>query len=141
MTPPVATDGGSSLHETRVSLAEPWGKWPPLVFQIVVTVAAVGDYAFGNASVTEAGMALAWVCFGTAVFLSVGVRDRRSPGDLMAVFGYLTLAAGFGFVTAPSYLGEPSLTTPVRALGLACFGVLITGGWVLFIHYNANGGA
>lgn len=99
-----------------------------------VTVSVAG-YVMGTISLPGVGLNLALLGFVTAVYLSIVVRDRRRPQDLIAVFGYLLYAAGFGFLSAPSHFAFGELTPPARALGALFLGLLLPLTWFLFVEY------
>jgi hypothetical protein len=137
--------GSSSQAEKRSSgkspavlSRDPW-RWIPLSWQVGGTLFTVSGYAVGTLNIVEVAAHIAILSFVTAVYLSFVIRDRRRPQDLVAILGYLMYAAGMGFVSAPSLFAlDTRLTTPTRALGGLCLGLVLALTWLLYVEYLAE---
>jgi len=111
-------------------------RWLPLTWQVGGTLLVVASYVSGVLSIVDVGGHIALLSLITAFYLSWVVRTHRQPQDTIAVLGYLLYAAGLGFVSAPSLFAlDVRLTTPTRALGGLCLGLVLAVVWVLHAEF------
>lgn len=128
-------DGKPSEQPSNVSLHESRYRWVPYIWQVGGTTASVAGYVVGSNGVVDVVMHIAVLSFVTAAYLSLFVRERRRPEDIIAIVGYLVYGAFLGLVSAPSLYQLGPLATPARTLGLLCGGLLLSLTWLLFVEY------
>ena len=127
---------------SSVSLNNPHVRRLPYIWQLGGTAISIGGYVAGTNSIVSVAAHIAVLSFITGIYLSFVIRDHREPQDSLAISGYIAYAVGLGLVSAPSLYTVGIWEVPLRALGLALLGVLLSITWYLFtwyLHPGANG--